>query len=427
MTTPAPSPGTECPASPAVGEAALRHILVVDDSRMQRRIVAAMLSRLGYRVSEAGTGEEALALCRTDAPDLVLSDWMMPRMDGLDFCRRFRALDRASYGYFILLTSKSDKADVAAGLDAGADDFLTKPVDPAELRARIAAGARILRMERELSEKNRLISETLDELQALYGALDRDLMQAREIQQALIPETSLTFGRARVSFLLKPCGHVGGDLVGAFSPGHGALGVYGIDVSGHGITSALMTARVSGYLSREFMEQNVAMEQRFDRFFALRPPEQVADLLNRRLAAERGADQYFTMVYATADVRTGRVRMVQAGHPHPLLLRADGCAEFLGQGGLPVGLFSDARFDRIETRMFPGDRLLVYSDGFTECRMPDGSMLGEDGLVRLAAKVQPSASGREFLDDLYWHLGNEACPAAGADDDISAVLLEYGV
>ncbi|MFP4275192.1 MAG: PP2C family protein-serine/threonine phosphatase, partial [Paracoccaceae bacterium] len=127
------------------------------------------------------------------------------------------------------------------------------------------------------------------------------------------------------------------------------------------------------------------------------------------------------------DVDSGRVRLVQAGHPHPLLLRADGRTEFLGIGGFPVGLFANARYERLEARLFPGDRLLFYSDGFTECRLRDGSMLGEEGLVQLVAKVQPSASGREFLDDLYWHLGNAACPDEGAEDDVSAALLEFGV
>ena len=138
--------------SAAAGEATgqIRRVLVVDDSQMQRRILCAMLRQLGFEVWQADSGEAALRLCADLLPDAVLSDWMMPGMDGLDFCRRFRALQRDSYGYFILLTSKSDKGEIARGLDAGADDFLTKPVDAGELRARINAGARILAMQRVL-------------------------------------------------------------------------------------------------------------------------------------------------------------------------------------------------------------------------------------------------------------------------------------
>ena len=108
---------------------------------------------------------------------------------------------------------------MARGLDAGADDFLIKPVSSDELRARIAAGDRVLEMQRELSEKNRLIEKALDELKVAHDAIDKDLIQARKIQESLVPELTREFGSSRVSLLLKPCGHIGGDLVGMFSPG----------------------------------------------------------------------------------------------------------------------------------------------------------------------------------------------------------------
>ena len=141
-------------SSAAVAEATaeLRRIVVVDDSPLQLKIMSAMLERRGYEVWQAESAEDALKLCEDIHPDAVLSDWMMPGMDGLEFCRRFREMPRESYGYFILLTSKSEKGEIARGLDAGADDFLTKPVNADELLARIKAGARILTMERRLSE-----------------------------------------------------------------------------------------------------------------------------------------------------------------------------------------------------------------------------------------------------------------------------------
>ena len=182
----------------------MAHVLVVDDSRLQRRILTASLTRWGYRVSEASTGQEALDTCRRDPPDLVISDWMMPGMDGLEFCQAFRRMPRDDYSYFILLTSKSEKEAVALGLDCGADDFLTKPVNPVELRARISAGARIIDMQRQLTEKNRLIRSTLHELQALYDALDSDLIEAKKLQQSLVRERHRDFGAARFRFCCAP-------------------------------------------------------------------------------------------------------------------------------------------------------------------------------------------------------------------------------
>ncbi|WP_170426276.1 PP2C family protein-serine/threonine phosphatase [Ruegeria arenilitoris] len=402
----------------------IQKVLVVDDSRLQRRILVASLKKWGFEVLEADSGDAAIELCATDPPDLVLSDWVMPGMSGLDFCKAFRALDSKQYSYFILLTSKSEKQEVARGLDAGADDFLIKPLEADELRARISAGARILGMQRELSRKNQMIENALEELRVAHDAIDKDLIQARKIQESLVPELTRQFGNSQVSMLLKPCGHIGGDLVGMFSPGVNRLGFYSIDVSGHGITSAMMTARLGSYLSSSHFEQNVAMERRFDKFYALLPPEQVAETLNSRLMADTGIEEYFTMVYAIVDLRNGHVKMVQAGHPHPLLLCQDGRTEFLGEGGLPIGLLPDISFQRTEFYMQSGDRLLLYSDGFTECGLEDGSLLEEEGLRQMALDCGPGR-GTEFLDDMFWRLTQAMAPGSGMDDDVSAVFFEY--
>ncbi len=404
---------------------AIRKVLVVDDSRLQRRILVASLKKWGFEVLEADSGEAAIELCTSDPPDLVLSDWVMPGMGGLEFCRAFRELDSEQYSYFILLTSKSEKQEVARGLDAGADDFLIKPLEADELRARISAGARILDMQRELSRKNQLIETALNELKLAHDAIDKDLMQARKIQDSLVPELKGTFGNSQVSLLLKPCGHIGGDLVGMFSPGVNRLGFYSIDVSGHGITSAMMTARLGGYLSSTHFDQNIAMERRFNKFYALLPPEEVASLLNSRLIADAGIEEYFTMVYAIIDLRNGHLKMVQAGHPHPLLLRRDGKTEFLGEGGLPIGLLSEAQFQQTETYMQPGDKLLLHSDGFTECKLADGSLLDDDGLKAMAVECAVDHGGPEFLDDMFWRLTQVMSPDSGIADDVSAVFFEY--
>lgn len=404
-------------------EAPLRTVLVVDDSRLQRRLLRTHLSRWGYKVLEAASGQEALDVCARTEPDLVVSDWMMPGMDGLEFCKEFRAMDRSSYGYFILVTSKSEKDEVAKGLDNGADDFLTKPVNPIELRARLTAGERILRMERELTDKNALVNATLAELQSVYDLIDGDLQEAKKLQQSLVPERHRDFGRAKVSLLLQSSGHVGGDLVGFFPINKDRIGLFSIDVSGHGISSALMTARLAGYLSSASPEQNIAMEPAKQGGFNPVTPELVIERLNRLVLEEMETEHYFTLLLADLDLATGRVRMAQAGHPHPLIQRRDGEIVQQGPGGLPVGLIPDAKYDPFETILAPGDRLLLFSDGIVECPSPSGELLDEAGLEAIMRDLAETP-GPALLDALLWKL------ALFADDhdfpdDVSAILIEY--
>ena len=398
-------------------------VLVVDDSKAQRKVLAMSLARWGYEVIEAASGDEALVLCQAEAYDFVLSDWMMPGMTGLQFCTEFRAIPREGYGYFILLTSKSEKAEIADGLDGGADDFLTKPVSPDELRARLRAGERIIGMQKELVQKNRLVGSTLDQLQKLYDSLDRDLIEARKLQQTLVRDTFCDFGRGTASLLLRPSGHVGGDLVGCFAISPRRIAIYSVDVAGHGVASAMMTARLAGLLSSSSLDQNMAVHSGAKGEGEAWPPEIVAARLNRLMLEELRVDQYFTMIYAEIDLDTGAVSLVQAGHPHPVILRKSGVIDHLGNGGLPIGLIEGAEYQRTEATLNPGDRLILLSDGVTECPDPLGFELGDDGLDHMILSNQTLAS-TDLLDavvrDLTQFHGSSNFP-----DDVSGIIFDF--
>lgn len=371
---------------------------------------------------QAASGDEALSICARTEIDLVLSDWMMPGMNGIEFCRALRQSSRDRYIYFILLTSNSDKAAVAEGLEVGADDFLAKPVDSGELRARIKAGERLLTMERELRANNALLTDTLGRLRQLYDSLDRDLIEARGLQQSLLREREYAFDSGKVSLLLRPSGHIGGDMVGCFTINQRQMGLYSFDVSGHGVASALMTARLAGLLSGASTDQNIAI-RRGPVGMVGRAPCEMAQAMNRLMMSEIQTERYVTLAYAEIDLITGRARMVQAGHPHPVVQHRDGSISFIGTGGLPIGLIDGAEYEAFESRLLPGERLLLVSDGITECPRPDGEELGHAGLERILMDLR-ELQGNALLEALMWELARWA---EGEDfpDDVSCALFEF--
>lgn len=398
-------------------------VLVVDDSKAQRNLVAGNLKQWGFSVQEAANGLEALKICESQRVEIILCDWMMPEMDGLEFCTALRQLKWDHYIYFILLTSKSDRHDVAHGLDHGADEFLSKPVDAIELHARLKAGLRLLDMENQLIRQNERTESALAELQLLYENLDKDLIEAAKLQDSLMPVRDRQLPEGRISLHCKSASRVGGDLAGFFRYSSDRIGLYSIDVSGHGVCSALLAARLAGYMSGVDKSQNVAFERLPDGTYRHRSPEQVASVLNARLLEEFETELYFTMAFADVDLTTGQVCLVQAGHPSPAILDAQGGVTYCGGGGLPVGLIESALFERTEITLNAGDRLMLFTDGITECEDPKGKALGKPGLRRLLAS-HVSDRGLALLDNLFSDLSRYAGKAE-LDDDISAIVFEY--
>jgi len=147
-------------------------VLVAEDNAVSRRVLEAALRTWGYDVTAVADGAHAWeALQAEDAAHLVILDWMMPRMDGLEVCRRIRESSRGVPTYIILLTARGEREDMVCGLEAGADDYVTKPFDHKELRARVQVGARVVRLQRALSERVCQLEEALTRVKQLQGLL----------------------------------------------------------------------------------------------------------------------------------------------------------------------------------------------------------------------------------------------------------------
>lgn len=406
---------------PSFGNPALSPVLVVDDSRAQRRLLTRTLTKWGYQTVEAASGQEAMDLCAATNFDIIISDWMMPGMTGVEFCRKFRAAsDRPSL--FLLLTAQTEREILAEGLESGADDFLSKPFHAVELRARLRAGRRSVQAQKALADQNLALSKTLDELSDAYAAIERDLRGARVFQEGLLPERFVSFAHVDISLLFRSSGHVGGDLVGYFPVRPGEIGVFSVDVSGHGVASALMTARIAGYFNAASPERNIAL-RRIEDGFEMVPLQDICAQLNTSFMQDIESDQYLTMTIAHVCLSTGAVELCQAGHPSPVIQRAGGDVEFLELCSTPVGLIEEGDFTTATVRLGSGDRLILHSDGITECPNISGQFLEEFGLEKILRRSRALAGPQlvtQLISDLSAFHGSGEFP-----DDLSAVVIEY--
>lgn len=147
-------------------------ILIAEDNPVSRRVLEATLEKFGHQVVVADDGAQAwTALQRADAPSLAILDWMMPELDGVEICRRVRETPTSTPPYIILLTAKSERTDVVAGLDAGANDYLTKPFDRAELRARVQVGVQVLELQKNLADRVSELEDALAQVKQLQALL----------------------------------------------------------------------------------------------------------------------------------------------------------------------------------------------------------------------------------------------------------------
>lgn len=380
-----------------------------------------LLGVQGHEVLEAADGEVAWRLVEAEQVSFVVSDWVMPNLAGVDLCRRIRAAALDHYVYVILCTSKGAKTDLIEGMDAGADDFLVKPVGPEELRVKVRAGERVLSLQQGLADKNNELARINRQLQSSHKRIEDDLRAAAWMQQRLLPPPALAANGLRCHWLLEPSGYVAGDIFNFFPMDEREVGFYLLDVSGHGVPAAMLSVTLSMILTPDASRGSPL--KRFNRATQmseiLSPGDAIREL-NRRFQSKD--DRYFTMIYGLLDTHSSILRMAQAGHPGPILIRKQSPPQILGTGGMPIGLWPEIEFDCFEVPMEAGDRLLLYSDGVTESVNAMGEAFGEKRLLAYLA-----ASAFEPLDRLLEGLLKEIRSwrdSAESADDISLLTIE---
>lgn len=394
-------------------------ILVVDDDEAIRILLSARLRSLGHEIDTAVNGLEAWDQLTRKSFDLLICDWNMPLMSGVELCRRIRHTEPSSYVYVILCTAMNQKADFLAGMEAGADDFVVKPIDFADLRVRIRAAERIIQLHSELSAQNKSLRELYGKLRTAYDTIERDLEAAAGMQTALLPSKSELHENIRLDWLLIPSLYLAGDMLNYFLVDGRKLIFYHLDVAGHGIPAALLSVTLNRLLM-PVPGSPIAKGSSPDLPQSLASPQEVVTELNNRF--QSSDDTYFTMIYGIFDADSRAVTFCQAGHPNPLLLSSRGELKRLGEGGFPVGMMPSMTYDQSQVTLSRGDKLVLYSDGIPECLNQSGKRYTEASLFA-ALKRHPQSSAAELVeavreDIVRWRGESEL------SDDVSLLVME---
>jgi sigma-B regulation protein RsbU (phosphoserine phosphatase) len=379
-------------------------ILIADDHELSRFKLKTDLEKWGHEVTAAEDGEQAWELFQRHRFAIVITDWMMPKLDGLELVKMIRAADCADYVYVIMLTAKAEKHDIVAGMGAGADDFLIKPFHRDELQVRLRAGIRITKLNRQLNETNR--------------RLECGLEAAAQIQQSFLPTVRPQFKSYEFAWGHNPSGRLGGDMFNVVALGDGQVGIYMLDVTGEGVPAALLAMTLSRVLGPASDPMSILVARHDDGSVArVREPAEVARELNRRFGLREGG-QYFTLAYGVLHLESRRLEFTSAAHPPLLYLQTGRAPTMLYLEGFPIGMAPESDpFQRRSMVLQQSDRIFIYSDGIPDALRGDGEVFGA---ARLLEAVQRFST--EPLDGLIGCLIADVRDWAGdaaANEDVS--------
>lgn len=368
-------------------------ILVVDDSAVNRRLYGSLLKKNGFTVQTAGDGEEALAKVGKEMPSLVLLDYMMPTVNGIDVLRRLRSDEKTARLPVVMLTASSEPDHIDTALAEGANDYITKPVNGRLLVARLKAMIRANTVRQQ--ERSALRTD----------ALLADLQEAARVQQSQLPEVPFKWNDFRLTGAVAPSGEVGGDLFDIVATPERCV-AFLLDVSGHGTASALVAAETRAEFRHLLSRSELA---------------EAMGRLNRHLA-RRATGKYCCL--AAVELVGHHMRIINAGLPPVAVLRGSRVVQQVWGSGMPVGMFEDSVYEFTLVDLIAGDRVVLLSDGLTEPFGETDDAIAAIERLALWPRVTDDLPGAEALRERIRTVTRSSAPEL--QDDATALILRLG-
>ncbi len=379
----------------------MNQILIIDDDPAIQMLLKRTLHNQGYDVAVASNGEEGLEQARQLLPALVICDWMMPRMNGLEVCRQVKETPELSTTIFVMLTALGSVEDRVKGLDAGADDFLCKPIEIPELKARVRAGLRLHELSRDLQNQKQ--------------QLEAELAEAAEYVSSILPDR-MTEPPVTIDSRFIPSRQLGGDGYDYYWLDSEHLAIYLLDAAGHGLRAALPTLSVLNVLRSRALPK-------IDYY----QPSDVLRGLNETFQMTQRNDKYFTIWYGVYNRAKRQLVYASGGHPPAVLLSGRPASSIqvkrLNTKGLPVGMFPDVDYVDECCEVTEPSTLYIFSDGIYEINQPDGSIWGLEPFVNLLADCRNKSVCN--LDQVLHTVKAVNRPKEYFDDDVSLLEINF--
>lgn len=448
----------------------LIQVLIAEDNRLQAKVLQDRLVNAGYAVRVAINGRLALEMAQQERPDIIVSDIEMPEMTGHELCREIKNDPALKTVPLILLSTLSEPEDIIRGLDCGADNYVTKPYrmayliqrmqsllqtplggedeDVLELEVTLAGtkykvrsgrqqvlnllvstfenavekNQELLRYNEDLTIAKEKMAKWNRELEAANGRMARDLEAAAKIQHSLLPQSEPKTDFVDFAWKYLPCDELAGDFLNFFQLDEDHIGMFVVDVSGHGVPSSLLSVTVGRSLTPAAGTTSLLVRLDESGKRVVTPPAEVAAELNRRFPMEDQGHLYFTLVYAVLNVKTRVMRYVSAGH-NAIVHAAQGkLPTMLAAEGFAIGWMEDIDYDEHEVQLAPGDRLYLYSDGIPEALDERLEEFDEPRMLKLM-----HACADKTIDetvDTVCAAVSHWCRINGPKDDISILAIE---
>ncbi|WGV24412.1 PP2C family protein-serine/threonine phosphatase [Halotia branconii] len=393
-------------------------ILVIDDDPIVRTVLKRTLQNQGYETTVVNNGEEGIAQAKLLRPALIICDWIMSQLDGLEVCRQIKADPQLATTFFILLTAKGaalgEEADRIKGLDAGADEFISKPIEMNELKARVRAGLRLYQLNQDLQSQKQVLETLNQNLQTQKQILEAELAEAADYVRSLLP-LPLT-GSVTTEALFVPSAQLGGDCFDYYWLDDENLVIYLLDVSGHGVGSALLSVSVLNVLRSQSLPNT--------NFYQ---PSEVLKALNHAFQMKNHGDKYFTIWYGVYHRIKHQLIYASAGHPPALLLSGTSANSLqvkqLNSFDLPIGFLPDIHFQNAVFEIEKDSTLYIFSDGTYEINQPNGKIWGLNPFIDLL--INENKINNCVLKQILEHILS-LNDQTNLEDDLSLLKLYFG-